>query len=536
MSPIILSITIIAYFMILFAISYIAGHKADNEGFFVGNRKSAWYIVAFAMIGSTISGVTFVSVPGMVQASGFSYLQMVLGFIVGQFIIAFILVPLFYRMNLVSIYEYLENRFGASSYKTGAWFFFISKMLGAAVRLFLVCLTLQLLIFDPFHIPFIINVILTVLIVWLYTFRGGVKSLIWTDVSENILSGSLRCTLYLLYSFQPASEFQRIGLNDFRQRSHQMFFFDDVNDKRYFFKQFLAGVFTVIAMNGLDQDMMQRNLSCKNFRDSQKNMITSGISQFFVILLFLMLGVLLYTFTARQGIENPGKSDELFPMIATGNYFPGIVGILFIIGLIASAYSAAGSALTALTTSFTVDILNAHKKDEAALCKIRKHVHIGMAFVMGIVIFVFNLLNNTSVIDAIYTLASYTYGPILGLFAFGIFTKKQVYDPYIPLVAILSPALCYVLQRNSEAWFDGYQISYELLILNAAVYFSGALPAHQKEIVSSPYQQLFNKKNIKNEKENSIASIPFGNPKDTIQTVKRIASFRISEQNLPAKR
>lgn len=243
--------------------------------------------------------------------------------------------------------------------------------------------------------------------------------------AENILSGSLRRTLYLLYSFQPASEFQRIGLNDFRQRSLQNVLFDDVNDKRYFFKQFLAGVFTVIAMNGLDQDMMQRNLSCKNFRDSQKNMITSGISQFFVILLFLMLGVLLYTFTARQGIENPGKSDELFPMIATGNYFPGIVGILFIIGLIASAYSAAGSALTALTTSFTVDILNAHKKDEAALSKIRKHVHIGMAFVMGIVIFVFNLLNNTSVIDAIYTLASYTYGPILGLFAFGIFTKNK---------------------------------------------------------------------------------------------------------------
>ena len=465
MSPIILSITIIAYFMILFAISYIAGHKADNEGFFVGNRKSAWYIVAFAMIGSTISGVTFVSVPGMVQASGFSYLQMVLGFIVGQFIIAFILVPLFYRMNLVSIYEYLENRFGASSYKTGAWFFFISKMLGAAVRLFLVCLTLQLLIFEPFHIPFIINVILTVLIVWLYTFRGGVKSLIWTDVLKTFcLVVSVVLCIY------------------------------DVNDKRYFFKQFLAGVFTVIAMNGLDQDMMQRNLSCKNFRDSQKNMITSGISQFFVILLFLMLGVLLYTFTARQGIENPGKSDELFPMIATGNYFPGIVGILFIIGLIASAYSAAGSALTALTTSFTVDILNAHKKDEAALSKIRKHVHIGMAFVMGIVIFVFNLLNNTSVIDAIYTLASYTYGPILGLFAFGIFTKKQVYDPYIPLVAILSPALCYVLQRNSEAWFDGYQISYELLILNAAFTFLGLCLLIKRKSSAAPINNSLIKK------------------------------------------
>ena len=431
MSPAVISITTVAYFIILFTISYIAGRKADNEGFFVGNRKSAWYIVAFAMIGSTISGVTFVSVPGMVQASSFSYLQMVLGFIVGQIIIAFVLVPLFYRMNLVSIYEYLENRFGSSSYKTGAWFFFISKMLGAAVRLFLVCLTLQFLIFDPFHLPFLLNVILTVFIVWLYTFRGGVKSLIWTDVLKTfcLVVSVVLCIYYIASSLHLnfSGLVSTISDSDFSKT----FFFDDVNDKRYFFKQFLAGVFTVIAMNGLDQDMMQRNLSCKNFRDSQKNMITSGISQFFVILLFLMLGVLLYTFTAQQGIENPGKSDELFPMIATGNYFPGIVGILFIIGLIASAYSAAGSALTALTTSFTVDILHAQIKGEAALSKIRKQVHIGMAVVMGAVIFVFNLLNNTSVIDAIYTLASYTYGPILGLFAFGIFTKKQVYDKYI---------------------------------------------------------------------------------------------------------
>ena len=250
-------------------------------------------------------------------------------------------------------------------------------------------------------------------------------------------------------------------------------------------------------MNGLDQDMMQRNLSCKNFRDSQKNMITSGISQFFVILLFLMLGVLLYTFTAQQGIGNPGKSDELFPMIATGNYFPGIVGILFIIGLIASAYSAAGSALTALTTSFTVDILHAQKKGEAALSQIRKHVHIGMAVVMGAVIFVFNLLNNTSVIDAIYTLASYTYGPILGLFAFGIFTKKQVYDKYIPLVAITSPILCYILQRNSEAWLNGYQISYELLIINALFTFLGLCLFIKRQDKETSYTTHTTKQKVK---------------------------------------
>ncbi len=473
MSPVLVLITIAAYFAILFTISYIAGRKADNAGFFVGNRKSTWYVVAFAMIGSSISGVTFVSVPGMVATSNFSYLQMVLGFVAGQFIIAFLLIPLFYKMNLVSIYEYLENRFGLSSYRTGAWFFFISKMLGAAVRLFLVCLTLQLLVFDPLKLPFILNVIATVALVWLYTFRGGVKSLIWTDSLKTFcLVVSVVLCIYYIASDLNLSFTGMVNTvvdSDFSR----FFFFDDVNDKRYFFKQFLAGVFTMIAMTGLDQDMMQRNLSCKNFKDSQKNMITSGISQFFVILLFLMLGVLLYTFTAQNGITNPAKSDELFPMVATGGYFPVIVGVLFIVGFISSAYSAAGSALTALTTSFTVDILGTKGKSEQEIVTIRKRVHIGMAIVMGIVIFIFNILNNTSVIDAVYILASYTYGPILGLFAFGMLTKKQVRDKYIPLVAILSPILCFILQKNSEVWFNGYAFSYELLIFNAFFTFIG---------------------------------------------------------------
>mgnify|MGYP002749904644 FL=1 len=473
MTPVAVLITIASYFLILFTISYIAGRKADNEGFFVGNRKSAWYVVAFAMIGSSISGVTFVSVPGMVGISNFSYLQMVLGFVTGQIIIAFVLIPLFYRMNLVSIYEYLENRFGTSSYKTGAWFFFISKILGAAVRLYLVCLTLQLQVFEPFHMPFIMNVILTVALVWLYTFRGGVKSLIWTDSLKTfcLIVSVVLCIYYIATDLKLSFTEMFSTVSD-SVLSH-MFFFDNVNDKRYFFKQFLAGVFTMIAMTGLDQDMMQRNLSCKNFKDSQKNMITSGISQFFIILLFLMLGVLLYTFTSHQGITNPAKSDELFPMIATGGYFPTIVGILFIIGLISSAYSAAGSALTALTTSFTVDILGIKGKTEDTVRKTRKKVHVGMAIVMGIVIFIFNLLNNTSVIDAVYILASYTYGPILGLFAFGILTKRQVRDRYIPLVSILSPILCFILQKNSETWFHGYQFSYELLIFNALFTFIG---------------------------------------------------------------
>lgn len=466
MSPLSVLLTLAAYFVILFTVSYLAGRKADNAGFFTGNRRSSWPVVAFAMIGASISGVTYVSVPGMVKDSGFGYLQMVLGFIAGQFIIAFVLTPLFYRLNLVSVYEYLESRFGRASYRTGAWFFFLSKMLGAAVRLMLVCITLQLLVFGPCGLPFVLNAALTVALVWLYTWRGGVKSLIWTDSLKTLclivsvvlcigyMASGLGLTLDGAAEAVMSSELSRI------------FFFDDPNNRQYFFKQFLAGVFTTIAMNGLDQDMMQRNLSCRNSRESQKNLLTSAVLQFFVILLFLMLGVLLYLFAESRGIRAE-KSDELFPLIATGGYLPIVVGILFIVGLTASAYSAAGSALTALTTSFTVDILGIKGKTEAEVARLRRRVHAGMAVLMGIVIVAINLLNNTSVINAVYTLASYTYGPILGLFAFGIFCRRRVRDRYIPLVALASPALCYVLQRNSEAWFGGYQFSYELLIFNA---------------------------------------------------------------------
>ena len=408
----------------------------------------------------------------MVAGSGFGYLQMVMGFIVGQLVIAYVLVPLFYKMNLVSIYEYLENRFGMRSYRTGAWFFFVSKMLGASVRLFLVCLTLQLLVFDPLRLPFLLNVTITVLLVWLYTFRGGVKSLIWTDSFKTLcLVVSVGLTIYYITGELRLSFGEMLGAIADSDMS-RLFFFDDVNDRQFFFKQFLAGIFTTIAISGLDQDMMQRNLSCKNSKDSQKNMVVSICLQFVVILMFLMLGVMLYLFAADQGLTVE-KGDELFPMIATGGYFPVFVGVLFIIGLVSSAYSAAGSALTALTTSFTIDILGAKGKSDEVLTSTRKRVHVAMAVLMGVTIFVFNSLNNTSVIDAVYTLASYTYGPILGLFAFGIFTKRQVRDRYIPLVAIVSPLLCLVLQLNSEAWFGGYRFSYELLLFNAFFTFLG---------------------------------------------------------------
>ncbi|MCE5225380.1 MAG: sodium:solute symporter [Porphyromonadaceae bacterium] len=484
MTPFLVLTTITVYFLVLFFISWLAGRNADNQGFFIGNRKSSWYVVAFAMIGSSISGVTFISVPGWVAVNNFSYLQMVLGFVTGTLIIAYVLIPLFYKMKVVSIYEYLENRFGITTYKTGAWFFFISKMLGASVRLFLVCVVLQLLVFDPMNLPFTLNVFFSVALVWLYTFNGGVKSLIWTDTLKTfcLIISVVLCIYYIATDLNMgfSDMVSSITGNDYSK----IFFFEDGNDKRFFWKQFLAGVFTVIAMTGLDQDMMQRNLSCKNFKDSQKNMVTSVVFQFVVISLFLMLGVLLYIFVDTKGIQMPAKSDELFPMIATQGYFPNIVGILFIVGLISSAYSAAGSALTALTTSFTVDILGSlKKKTDQEATKSRKRVHIGMAFVMGIVIVVFNALNNTSVIDAVYIVASYTYGPILGLFAFGIFTKKAVKDKYIPLVAVLSPVLCFILDENSQKWFNGYSFSYELLILNAFFTFIGLLLLTKKETV-----------------------------------------------------
>ncbi|MDR3350962.1 MAG: sodium:solute symporter [Prevotellaceae bacterium] len=474
MNPVFILLTVVAYFAALFGISWLTSRKADNQSFFVGNRKSSWYVVAFAMIGSAISGVTFVSVPGMVAGNGFAYLQMAIGFVAGQFIIAFILIPLFYKMNLTSIYEYLSNRFGIASYKTGAWFFFISKMLGAAVRLYLVCAVLQLLVFEPFHLPFLLNVAVSMALTWLYTYKGGVKTLIWTDSFKTLcLIVSVVMSIYYIASglgFSFGEMWTAINAHDYSQ----IFFLDDINDKRYFFKQFLAGMFTVIAMTGLDQDFMQKHLSCKNPKDSQKNIISSGLLQFGVIYLFLLLGVLLYIFAANNSVGIPEKSDDLFPLLATGGYFPVVVGILFIIGLVSAAYSAAGSALTSLTTSFTVDILqSARRGTEAQVTVRRKQVHLGMSILMGVVIVVINVLNNTSVINAVYVLASYTYGPILGMFAFGIFTKRVVKDKYLPIVAILSPALCLLIDLNSEAWLSGYKFSYELLIMNAAFTFIG---------------------------------------------------------------
>lgn len=479
MTPLTTILTILAYFAAVILISWLAGRKSDNAGFFSGNRKQPWYLVAFAMIGSAMSGVTFVSVPGMVATSAFGYMQMALGFIAGQIVIAFVLIPLFYRRNLVSIYEYLETRLGVSSYRTGAWFFFISKMLGASVRLFLACISLQVMVFGPLGVPFWVNVAISVGILLLYTFRGGVKAVIWIDTLKTVCMTTAIVLFTVFISkalgFTFGGMLRAVADSDMSR----VFFFDDPNHPQYFFKQFFGGMFTLIAMTGLDQDMMQRSLACRSIADSQKNILTSAILQTVVIAMFLVLGVLLYMFAGAEGMDCSG--DTTFPAVATSGLLPVSAGIVFVIGLVSCSYSAGGSALTALTTSFTIDILGTAGKTEQQIKTMREKVHILMAVCMGATVIVFNMINSTSAIDAVYRLASYTYGPILGMFAFGILTRRKANDRTVPAAAVLAPAICLILQMNSERWFGGYKFSYELLIINAVLTFSGLLAGSRKE-------------------------------------------------------
>ena len=472
--------TIAGYFVLLFVVSYFAGRKSSNAGFFTGNRSTPWYLASLAMIGAAISGVTFISVPGMVVAKGYSYLQMVFGFVLGYFLIAYFLVPLFYRRNLISIYGYLEQRFGDSTYRTGAWFFFISKMLGAAVRFYVVCVVLQSLVFNEFGIPFEINVILTILLIWLYTAKGGVKTVIWTDILKTIC---LVMSVVLCIYFIAASmglDFGALVASIGDHDTSRVFFFDNPKEGTYFWKQFVAGVFMVIAMTGLDQDMMQRTLACKNFKESQKNMMVSGTMQFFVVSLFLILGTVLVMYTQKTGMAIPAKTDDLFGQVVASDAMPVIVLVMFILGLISAAYSAAGSALTSLTTSFTVDILQANKKkDDAGLTKTRKMVHVAMSVIMGLVIIVFYYISNDDAISAVYTIASYTYGPILGLFAYGMMCKRGVLDRYVPIVCIAAPVASYFIQGWLKSAFD-YTMSFELLLLNAALTMIGAALLYKK--------------------------------------------------------
>ncbi|MEG2366169.1 MAG: sodium:solute symporter [Alistipes sp.] len=467
MTPTAVIATVAVYITILFLVAWLSGRRADNAGFFSGNRRTPWYMAAFAMIGAAMSGVTFISVPGSVAVDAFSYMQMVLGFTVGQFVIAFVLIPLFYRLKVVSLYEYLDTRFGVASHRTGAWFFFISKMLGAALRVYVVCAVMQLLVFDHYGLPLWSNAAVTMLLVWLYTRQGGVKSLIWTDTLKTfcLVSSLVLSIVFIVQSLDLS--FGAMVQTVAASPSSRIFFFDDPASGHYFWKMFFAGIFTLVAMTGLDQDMMQKNLSCRTPRDAQKNIILTAFSQMVVIFLFLVLGVLLYIYLQRMGIALPAKGDQVFSQVAVNGGLPLYVGILFVLGLISSTWSAAGSALTALTTSFTVDILDATRHhDERRLTRTRRSVHVVMAVVMACVILGFDAFGNDSVINLVYKVASYTYGPILGMFAFGMFTRCAVRDRWIPLVAIAAPVLSAALQIIALDKF-AYHIGFELLIYNA---------------------------------------------------------------------
>ena len=477
MSPTGILFIIAAYFITLIVIARITSRKSDNNAFFVGNRKSPWYIVAFGMIGASLSGVTFISVPGWVGDSQFSYMQMVLGYVPGYMVISFILLPLYYRLKLTSIYTYLHGRFGRKSYKTGASFFLLSRIIGASFRLYLVAIVLQFAVFDRLgmNVPFFVTVVITIALIWLYTFRGGIKTIIWTDTLQTAFM--LLAVGISVYAISNALGLDARGLVDTIKTSEysQIFFFDDPNDKRFFFKQFFAGMFITITMTGLDQDMMQKNLSCKNLCDAQKNMVTFSIVLVFVNLVFLALGALLYIFANKQGIDIPQNADQLYPLLAVDGYLGAGVGMLFVLGLIAAAYSSADSALTALTTSFSIDILEVDKRDEKSARRIRQYVHIGMSVVLILVIVLFKLINNDSVISQVFTAAGFTYGPLLGLYAFGLFTRRRVRDRDVPYIAIASPIISFILHYWSAEIFGGYVIGFEILIINGAITYLGLL-------------------------------------------------------------
>ena len=466
---------IAGYFSLLMLISYFTSRKADNNAFFIGSKQSPWYLVAFGMIGASLSGVTFISIPGWVGSSQFAYMQTVLGYLVGYFVIATVLMPMYYRLNLTSIYSYLEQRFGFWSYKTGAFYFLVSRTIGASFRMFLVASVMQFTIFDQMGLPFWFTVIATILLIWLYTFKGGIKTIVWTDTMQTLFM--LVSVVLTIFIIGKQLNLNIGGIISFVKESNysQIFFFTEWQSPNFFWKHFLGGTFIAIAMTGLDQDMMQKNLSCKNIGDAQKNMFWFSIVLVFVNLIFLCLGALLYLYCEANQISFPAKSDQLFPMLAMQGYLGVTVAVLFVLGLIAAAYSSADSALTALTTSFCIDIIDIKKYSSEKQNMLRKVVHIGMSAVMFLCILLFKAINNDSVIKELFTIAGYTYGPLLGLYTFGLFTKLNLKDPLVPAVCIAAPLACYLLNTNSEYLFNGYKFGFELLLLNGVLTFVGLL-------------------------------------------------------------
>ena len=480
MSPGYILLFIALYFVVLLGISYITSKNSDNASFFLGNRDSPWYVVAFGMIGTSLSGVTFISVPGWVGDSHFAYMQTVLGYLIGYFVIAFVLLPLYYRLNLTSIYSYLEGRYGKWSYKTGAFYFLLSRILGASFRLFLVAIVLQKFVFSTWNIPFELTVFITIGFIWLYTHRGGIKTIIWTDTLQTFfMLSAVGVSIYLISSelnMTIGGMIDRIAESDFSET----FFLEDYKSKNHLVKQLISGAFIAICMTGLDQDMMQKNISCKTVGDSQKNMISFSIVLVFVNLVFLALGALLFIYAEETGLKIPERADLLYPTIALNSGLGLTIGVLFILGLISAAYSSADSALTALTTSVCVDFIGIEKMDESKRTSTRKKVHLAMSGVLFIVIVLFNHLLEESVIRTILHVASYTYGPLLGLYVFGLYTKKLVIDKFVPIVCIIAPILTYIINMNSEKWFGGYEFSSELLVVNGALTFIGLLMLTQK--------------------------------------------------------
>lgn len=461
-------LTVAAYFAALMLFSRLTANRhSDNETFFRANRRSPWYMVAFGMVGASISGITFVSVPGMVMRSDMTYIQTCLGFILGYFAIAFVLLPVYYRLNLTTIYSYLKERLGKGSYKTGACFFLISKMTGAAVRFYVVCIILQRFVMDAAGIPFPVTVVGMTLLIWLYTRRGGIKTLVWTDTFQTLCMFS--ALLLIIYNVT-----RQLGMTlpDAVQAiaadSHsRMFVMDDFFSTQNFWKQFFSGAFIAIVMTGLDQDMMQKNLTCKSLREARKDVCTYGFAFVPANLLFMALGVLLMMLARREGVELPASGDDLLPMFAATGRLGETVTVLFTIGIVAASFSSADSALTALTTSFCVDVCG-RPSDE----RLRRRAHVGVAVVFVVFILLFRALNSTSVIDAIYVLCSYTYGPLLGLFAFGLFTRRRVADRLVPFIAVASPMLCLAADAAVQQLY-GYRFGYEMLMINGLLTFAG---------------------------------------------------------------
>lgn len=483
MSSTLILICVMAYSLLLFYVTWWTSKGANNESYYVGNRSSKWYLVAYGMIGASLSGVTFISVPGAVGTSQFGYLQVVLGYLVGYVVIAYVLLPLYYRLNLTSIYSYLKGRFGNASYKTGAFFFIFSRVVGAAFRMYIVVNVLQLFVFDAMGVPFFVTVIVFMLLILLYTYQGGVKTIVYTDTLQTTFM-IVSVVLSIVFIMQDLNLGKGDVFDKIANSEHQygkIFFFDDWHLKSFFPKQFFGGMFIAIAMTGLDQEMMQKNISCKTLGDAQKNVLTFSGILLIVNILFLVLGALLYIYASQESIPLPinaeGKvvSDAVFPTIAL-RYFGTVSGIFFILGLISAAYPSADGALTALTSVFCLDFLGLKDdttKTEEEKTKIRHKVHIGFATILLLVIIVFKLINNEAVINELFTWAGYTYGPLLGLYAFGLFTKLQVKDKLVPLVCIISPVICYVLNSFSKELFSGYKFGFEMIILNGLLTFVG---------------------------------------------------------------